>query len=77
MQTMDAEAIETVVVDQLADVERIMGSGDMVPREMRGEWAPSLSGNLVKVICGVRRCGKSVGVSIKRNNRAGSRGPTP
>ncbi len=60
MHNMDIDSLKAVVVDQRGDVVRILGSGDLVVREGRDHWAPSVSGGLVKVVCGVRRCGKSV-----------------
>ena len=56
---MDINKIKEILIDQRDEAKAIIGDCD-VPRDLEPEIKAGLNDNLVKVISGVRRCGKSV-----------------
>ncbi len=52
--------LQTVIIDQMEDTKRIFSSENIIEREFFYHWDNVISTDLVKVIYGVRRCGKSI-----------------
>ncbi|MFA6568247.1 MAG: AAA family ATPase [Victivallales bacterium] len=56
---IDKNKIKEILIDQRDEADNIIRVSD-VPRDLEPEIKAGLNDNLVKVISGVRRCGKSV-----------------
>ena len=56
---MEKQAIKQILLDQREEIKKIF-TIKIIEREIEGKVRESLKDNLIKVIIGVRRCGKSV-----------------
>ncbi len=57
---MNVEEIKSVVVDQKQDIEKLSGGENLIERDFLETWGPFAKNDLIKVITGIRRAGKSV-----------------
>lgn len=57
---MNAETLKKIIVDQKEEVERIFREEKIIEREFLTTWKSSMESNLIKVVTGVRRTGKSI-----------------
>ena len=57
---MDAKTIQAILNDQREDIQRICNEKTIIEREDLNTWKKTMDSNLIKVITGVRRSGKSV-----------------
>jgi predicted AAA+ superfamily ATPase len=56
---MDERALISILKEQQLEVQNSINNLNSIQREQHSEYLNSLSDPLVKVICGIRRCGKS------------------
>jgi predicted AAA+ superfamily ATPase len=57
---MDAKTIQAILNDQREDIQRIYNEKTIIEREALNTWKKTMESNLIKVVTGVRRSGKSV-----------------
>ena len=57
---MKPNILQTVIIDQMKDKKRILNAENIIEREFYEQWNNIMATDLIKVIYGVRRCGKSV-----------------
>ncbi|MFO7966491.1 MAG: ATP-binding protein [Archaeoglobaceae archaeon] len=57
---MNAETLKKIIVDQKEEVERIFREEKIIEREFLTTWKSSMESDLIKVVTGVRRTGKSI-----------------
>jgi len=57
---MEDKQIKQIIIDQRSEIEGRIKKEKIIPRETFGSVKSLMKSNLVKVIMGVRRCGKSV-----------------
>lgn len=57
---MDVEKIKSIVGDQREEIKRIFGEEQIIEREFLGKQKKFMESNLIKVVTGARRSGKSV-----------------
>ena len=66
---MDAKTIQAILSDQREDIQRICSEKTIIEREGLNTWKNTMDNNLIKVVTGVRRSGKSVFSFQLLNNR--------
>lgn len=57
---MDAKTIQAILRDQREDIQRICNEKTIIERKDLTTWKKTIDSNLIKVVTGVRRSGKSV-----------------
>ncbi len=69
---MDRRFVKQALIDQRAEIDKILAEENIIERENLDEFTSILNDKLIKVITGVRRCGKSVfsHLSLKTKNYA-------
>jgi predicted AAA+ superfamily ATPase len=66
---MNTKTIQTILNDQRQDIQRICKEKNIIERENLIFWKKTMDSNLIKVVTGVRRSGKSVLSFQLLNNR--------
>lgn len=57
---MNVNEIRTIISDQREEIQRIFTEENIIEREFLDTWKRSIGSNLIKVVTGIRRSGKSV-----------------
>lgn len=57
---MNVNEIQTIISDQREEIQRIFTEGNIIEREFLDTWKRFIDSNLIKVVTGIRRSGKSV-----------------
>ena len=57
---MDNKKLQKIILDQRQEIDQILEGKNIIDREDLLKWGGAVDTDLIKVVCGARRAGKSV-----------------